>query len=54
MFQNSNLNAIIYDAPECCPNPKSVGDGRCNTENLNDLCMNDGGDCCNKELGSGK
>ena len=42
-----------YDALDCCPNPESVGDGECNPENLNDLCMNDGGDCCNKEIGPG-
>ena len=42
-----------YDAPDCCPNRESVGDGECNPENLNDLCMNDGGDCCNKEIGPG-
>ena len=41
-----------YDAPDCCPNRESVGDGECNLENLNDLCMNDGGDCCNKEIGN--
>ena len=42
-----------YDAPDCCPNRESVGDGECNPENLNDLCMNDGGDCCNKKVGPG-
>ena len=41
-----------YDAPDCCPNHESVGNGECNLENLNDLCMNDGGDCCNKEIGN--
>ena len=41
-----------YDAPDCCPNRESVGNGECNPENLNDLCMNDGGDCCNKEIGN--
>ena len=41
-----------YDFPDCCPNHESVGDGECNPENLNDLCMNDGGDCCNKEIGN--
>ena len=39
-----------YDFPDCCPNHESVGDGECSLENLNDLCMNDGGDCCNKEI----
>ena len=42
-----------YDFPDCCPNHESVGDGECNLENLNDLCMNDGGDCCNKKIGPG-
>ena len=42
-----------YDAPDCCSNHESVGDGECNPDNLNDLCMNDGGDCCNKEIGLG-
>ena len=43
-----------HDDLDCCPNTKSVGDGECNPENLNDLCMNDGGDCCNKEIGNWK
>lgn len=42
-----------YDALDCCPNPESVRNGECNPENLNDLCMNDGGDCCNKEIEPG-
>ena len=42
-----------YDALDCCPNGESVGDGECNPENLNNLCMNDRGDCCNKEIGPG-
>ena len=42
-----------YDAPDCCPNPESVGDGECNPKNLYDLCMNDGGDCCKEEIGPG-
>ena len=46
---NSQCN---YDFPDCCPNHKSVGDGECNPQNLNDFCMNDGGDCCNKEIGN--
>ena len=33
-----------------CLNQESIGDGECNPENLNDFCMNDGGDCCNKEI----
>ena len=41
-----------YDFPDCCPNPESVGDGECNPPNLNNLCMNDGGDCCNKKIGN--
>ena len=40
-----------YDAPDCCPNHELVGDAECNPENLNDVCMNDRGDCCN--LGPG-
>ena len=39
------------DAPDCCPNNDLVGDAECNPENLNDVCMNDRGDCCN--LGPG-
>ena len=42
-----------YDAPDCCPNHESVGEGECNPENLNDLCMNDGGDCCKEDFGQG-
>ena len=41
-----------YDSPDCCPNDK-VGDGKCDRDNLNDQCMNDGGDCCNKQIGPG-
>ena len=42
-----------YDALDCCLNSESVGDGECNPENLDDLCMNDGGDCCNQKIGPG-
>ena len=42
-----------YDGLDCCPNCELVGNGECNLENLNDLCMNDGGDCCHKEIGPG-
>ena len=44
---------ILLPYPDCCLNRKSVGDGECNPENLNDFCMNDGRDCCNKEIGPG-
>ena len=43
-----------YDDLDCCPNRESFRDGECNPENLNNVCMNDGGDCCNKDIGSVK